>query len=71
MKAAGYWLVVFGPDAQAVGRAQLNCETDQEAQVVAFCTASPFGHELWSEHGFLGKFEIALSMEDDPETTGL
>ncbi len=67
MSAPGYWLVVLGPDAQALGRAQLNCETDQEAQVVAFCTASPFGHELWSERGFLGKFEVALSVEDDPE----
>ena len=66
MAADGYWIVVLGPDAKAMGRAQIACSNDHDAAVMAFCTASPYGHELWSERGFLGRFETALSVENDP-----
>jgi hypothetical protein len=67
MIAEGYWIVVLGPDDKAMGRAQISCDNDHEAAVMAFCTSSPFGHELWSERGFLGRFETALSIEKDPD----
>jgi len=60
-----YWLIVHGPDARALAQAALHCQSDQEAMIVAFCTASPFGHELWSQDGFLGLFEPALSVAAD------
>lgn len=63
MKSAAYWLVVFGPDAEVLGEAELNCRNDLEAAMFAFTTSSPFGHELWSERGFLGRFEMILSSD--------
>ncbi|HEY9236237.1 MULTISPECIES: hypothetical protein [Phenylobacterium] len=65
LSEASYWLVVYGPDARALAQAALNCQNDQEAMITAFCTASPFGHELWSRDGFLGVFHPALSVADD------
>jgi hypothetical protein len=68
--ASGYWIVVLGPRAEALGTAELLCETAREACVFAFSTSSPFGHELWSETGFLGRFDRALSNEQDTPTLG-
>lgn len=65
-----YWLIVHGPDARALAQALLHCENDQEAMITAFCTASPFGHELWSQDGFLGLFEPALSVAADTMSFG-
>lgn len=67
MSASGskFWLVVYGPDAAPVGEASLDCEDSQEAVIMAFSTASPYGHDLLSGNGFLGRFEAALSMADD------
>lgn len=67
---SAYWLVVHGPDARALAQAALNCQSDQEATIMAFCTASPFGHELWSKDGFLGLFEPALSVAPDTTAFG-
>ena len=58
-----YWIVVLGPDRRALGQASLKCVNEREAAVTAFLTASPFGHELWSDGGFLGRFEPALSID--------
>lgn len=59
-----YWLVVLGPDAEAMARAWLNCSDPAEAVAIACTTQSPFGHELWSSGGFIGRFEMALSASD-------
>ena len=61
MPRSAYWLVVFGPGDEVVGEAELLCGDDVEAAMYAFTTSSPFGHELWCEHGFLGRFEVSLS----------
>ena len=64
MTSAAYWLVVFGPDYEIAGTADLLCRDDLEAAMFAFATSSPYGHELWSQAGFLGRFEMSLSRED-------
>lgn len=61
---SSFWLVVHGPDAAPLGEAPLNCGDPRQAVIVAFSTASPFGHDLLSEDGFLGRFEPALSTKD-------
>ena len=64
MNTCAYWLVIFGPDDVAAGTAELACRDDIEAAMVAFTTSSPFGHELWSQNGFLGRFEMSLSRSE-------
>lgn len=59
-----FWLLVLGPDAKTLGRTRLNCADACEAVVTACVTQSPFGHELWSSSGFIGRFEMALSASD-------
>ncbi|CAN7619370.1 hypothetical protein LJR164_004560 [Phenylobacterium sp. LjRoot164] len=59
-----YWIVVLGPDGRGLGRTKLNCSTTVEAVAMACTTQSPFGHELWSTGGFIGRFEMALSAAD-------
>lgn len=63
-----FWLVVHGPDDEPLGEAVLSCATPQEAAIIAFSTASPYGHDLFSDAGFVGRFEPALSVEDDAWT---
>lgn len=65
--ASIFWLVVYGPDAAPVGEASLDCSDARQAVMIAFSTASPFGHDLLSDRGFLGRFEAALSMEEELE----
>ena len=36
-----FWITVLGPDAKALGRAYLACESAREASILAFNTASP------------------------------
>lgn len=59
-----FWIIVLGPDAQALGRAYLDCESTIEASILAFNTSSPFGHQLWSNAGLLGVFDVALSASE-------
>lgn len=68
-----YVLVVFGPDAAIAAEAHIDCGSDHDAALFAFCTASPCGHALRCESRFIGWFEAALSNEAGlaPETLGL
>ncbi|WP_374577093.1 hypothetical protein [Phenylobacterium sp.] len=59
-----FWITVLGPDAKALGRAYLACESAREASILAFNTASPFGHQLWSSDGLMGVFDTALSANE-------
>jgi hypothetical protein len=60
---ASYVIVVFGPNAEIVTEATIDCRNDHDAALFAFCTASPCGHALRSEGRFIGWFEAALSNE--------
>lgn len=56
-----YRLVIFDAEGDSVGDAEFPADDDREAVAFAFTTASPFGHELWCEQRFLGRFEARLS----------
>ena len=52
-----YSLYVIGEDGEFDGLVELDCSDDAEALRIAFGAGSPFGHELWQDHRFLGWFE--------------
>ena len=43
---------------------QAGLPSAREASILAFNTASPFGHQLWSSEGLVGVFDTALSANE-------
>lgn len=51
-----YILFITGPSGFPEGRVDFECDSDLEAEQVAFAAASDHGHALWRGSTFLGWF---------------
>lgn len=60
-----YWIQVLTPDGGIEGEAHVPCESDDAAIALAAITATPFGHQLRSASGFLGRFEALLARPEE------
>ncbi|WP_374472193.1 hypothetical protein [Phenylobacterium sp.] len=64
---ADFELLVRGPEDEAVGRVDLECDDVAEAMRLAASLVSPYGHELLVDGRFLGRFEAGWGdhLDDD------
>jgi hypothetical protein len=51
-----YILFIIGPSGLPEGRVDFECDSDLEAEQVAFAAHSEHGHALWRDRDFLGWF---------------
>lgn len=51
-----YILLITGPSGRPEGRVDFECDSDLEAEQVAFAAVSEHGHALWRDGEFLGWF---------------
>jgi hypothetical protein len=54
-----FYLLISGPDFEPVGRADLDCADQADAMRIASNVRSPYGHELFHDSRFLGRFDPA------------
>ena len=62
-----YILFITGPSGLPEGRVDFECDSDLEAEQVAFAAVSEHGHALWRDGEFLGWFcgrPVPTELED-------